>query len=109
MHDDANPQGIQRPRLATKKVYQDDPKTNRPMIPVQRKSRMMPSNIKRSQHPTITIGADGPMDRPRLQVRQPAVGEGNNPQGTPRPNGKSLGEYMGSVVSRGVYNQADEV
>lgn len=82
MNDDANPQGIQRPRLAVKKVYQDDPKTSRPMIPVRTKSR---------QRPTI------------------AVGEGNNPQGTPRPDGKSLGEYMGAVVSRGVYNQADEI
>ena len=58
MNDDANPQGIQRPRLATKKVYQDDPKTNRPMIPVHTKSR---------QRPMI------------------AVGEGNNPKGTERP------------------------
>lgn len=82
MNDDANPQGIQRPRLAVKKVYQDDPKTTRPMVPVHTKSR---------QRPTI------------------AVGEGNNPQGTPRPDGKSLGEYMGAVVSRGVYNQADEI
>ena len=59
MNDDANPQGIQRPRLAVKKVYQDDPKTSRPMIPVRTKSR---------QRPMI------------------AVGEGNNPQGMGRPN-----------------------
>lgn len=82
MSDDANPQGIQRPRRATKKVYQDDPVTRRPMVSVHTKSR---------QRPMV------------------AVGEGNNPQGTPRPDGKSLGEYMGAVVSRGVYNQADEI
>lgn len=84
MNDDANPQGMQRPRLATKKVYQDDPKTARPMLSVHTKAKTG--------------------ERPLL-----AVGEGNNPQGTPRPDGKSLGEYMGAVVSRGVYNQADEV
>ena len=57
--DPANPQGMQRPKIkASKKVYQDDPKTSRPLIPVSTKSR---------QRPMI------------------AVGEGNNPQGMPRP------------------------
>jgi hypothetical protein len=57
--DDANPYGIPRTgNLAKKKVYQDDPKTSRPMIPVRTKSR---------QRPMI------------------AVGEGNNPSGMNRP------------------------
>ena len=78
--DQAPSQGIQRPRIPVKKikpsrsVYQDDPKTSRPMIPVQSKSRT--GNIKRSQHPTLTIGADGPMGRPRLQVRKPPAKDG---------------------------------
>ena len=89
MNDDANPQGIPRPPLASKKVYQDDPVTKRTMYSVHAKSK-----------------AGG---RPMLDTNMAAVGEGNNPQGTPRPDGKSLGKYMGSVVSRGVYNQADEI
>jgi hypothetical protein len=66
--DPANPQGMQRnpqgmQRLATKKVYQDDPKNSR-----TKKSRtMIPVLTKSRQRPTI------------------AVGEGNNPQGMPRP------------------------
>jgi hypothetical protein len=55
--DPANPQGMQRTRLAKKKVYQDDPKTSRPIRSIH--SRNYPS--------------------------RPAVGEGNNPQGMPRP------------------------
>jgi len=54
-----DPYGIPRiGKLAKKKVYQDDPKTSRPMIPVRTKSR---------QRPMI------------------AVGEGNNPSGMNRP------------------------
>ena len=37
--DEANPQGMPRPRLATKKVYQDDPKTSRPMLPIRQRNR----------------------------------------------------------------------
>ena len=71
MNDDANPQGIQRPRLATKKVYQDDPKTSRPMIPVHNKARRpaVGTDIHGNNYgPTEGNNPKG-MERPRLPVK----------------------------------------
>lgn len=62
MADEANPRGMNRPRIkTTHKGYSDEPtpSRNRPMIPVHNKAK---------QRPMI------------------AVGEGNNPKGMQRPN-----------------------
>ena len=106
MNDDANPQGIQRPRLATKKVYQDDPKTSRPMIPVRTKSQTGGRPAPTTSLGTMlgaAIGAvisDTATQKNNMALRTGqtsnyaldtsaldnlVVGEGNDPKGTERP------------------------
>lgn len=68
MSDDANPQGIQRPRLAFKQVYQDDPKTSRPVVSIHSKKARRQA-----------VGTD-------IHGNKYGSTEGNDPQGIKRPN-----------------------
>lgn len=77
MNDDANPQGIERPRLAVKKVAQDDPKTSRPMLGVHK--RNVGSGVD------IRGNAWGRAATPSSRPSIPVAGEGNSPAGVQRP------------------------
>lgn len=93
MNDDANPQGIERPRLAVKKVAQDDPKTSRPMLGVHKRNAGAGVDIRGnawgraatpSSRPSLPVGggAATPSSRPSI----PVAGEGNSPAGVQRPS-----------------------
>jgi len=77
--DEANPQGMPRPRIkTTHKGYSDEPtpSRNRPMIPIHNKAK---------QRPMI------------------AVGEGNDPKGMERPDIPTYGQAGGAP-----YDQASD-
>jgi hypothetical protein len=77
MNDEANPQGMPRPRLATKKVYQDDPKTSRPMLGVRKRNAGAGVDIRGNAWGDMSTGRSRPMI--------PVAGEGNSPTGIQRP------------------------
>lgn len=84
MNDDAPAEGIKRPRLATKSVYQDDskPKTSRPILPVlgrQAKGEGRPVIPVDSVTPVTGSNDPGGMERPRLATKPPLYDQATDP------------------------------
>ena len=84
MNDDANPQGIVRPRLAVKKIAQDDPKTSRPMVSVHTKAK----TGGRPRLP-VAIGQEMPINRPfEGRPRLPVGGSADTPTKATKGEGR---------------------